>query len=171
MNRLIVIVGFMGCGKTEVANQLATRLSLQFIDLDSRITEVDGRSPAQLIREEGERLFRTIETRILTNVLSENESAVVALGGGAWTESVNRDLIREKPAVSVWLDTPFDICWERISTSNEDRPLGATRDEAHARFQRRLPLYQLADVRIGSNATDDPNTLALKIEAEIRKLI
>jgi len=170
MNRLIVVIGFMGCGKTEVASRLATRLSLPFIDLDDKITETQGRSPAQLIRERGEETFRTIETRVLSNVVRENRNGVVALGGGAWIESVNRDLIRDEHAVCVWLDTPFEVCWERIWTSSEDRPLGATREEANTRYEKRLPLYQLADIHIKSSATDDPDGLAARIELEITNL-
>src|SRR6185295_7318378 len=113
MSRLIVVVGFMGCGKTEVARRLATRLELPFIDLDDLITQTEGRSPAQLIREDGEQTFRKIETRVLTDLVERDEDAVVALGGGAWIESVNRQLISNSRAVSVWLDTPFEVCWER----------------------------------------------------------
>jgi len=160
----------MGCGKTEVASRLATRLSLHFIDLDDQITQTEGQSPAELIRERGEESFRTIETRVLSDVLRKNLNGVVALGGGAWIESVNRDLIRDKDAVCVWLDTPFEVCWERISTSNEDRPLGATRDEANTRYEKRLPLYQLADIHIKSSATDDPDGLAARTELEITNL-
>ena len=170
MNRLIVVIGFMGSGKTEVASRLATRLSLHFIDLDDQITQSEGQSPAQLIRERGEETFRRIETRILRDVLRENRKGVVALGGGAWIESANRDLIRNEHAVCVWLDTPFEICWERISTSSEDRPLGATQEEANSRYEQRLPLYQLADIHIKSSATDEPDGLAARTAVEITNL-
>ena len=58
----IVITGFMGCGKTRVARELARHLNLTMVDLDERITEKEGRSPAQLIVEEGEEAFRLIES-------------------------------------------------------------------------------------------------------------
>ena len=79
----IVITGFMGCGKTEVARSLAKRLNLQMTDLDELIAQIEGRTAAQLIREEGEHSFRAIETRTLRDLLDTNTDGVIALGGGA----------------------------------------------------------------------------------------
>ena len=119
LNEPVVITGFMGCGKTEVARQLAQRLKIEMADLDELITRTEGMTPARLIRERGERAFRTIETGVLNLLLNRNTAGVIALGGGAWIESVNREVIRNTGAISVWLDTPFDICWERIVASTE----------------------------------------------------
>src|SRR5919112_1602449 len=93
----IVITGFMGCGKSKVARELALRRDVVMVDLDEWITARVGRSPAQLINEDG--------------------------------------------CTTVWLDTPFAICWERIAASEEDRPLGRTREEARARYDLRKPIY------------------------------
>jgi shikimate kinase len=158
----IVITGFMGCGKSEVASRLATRLDQSFVDLDEVITKTTGRTPAQLIREEGEPAFRLLETQALRDVLN-NKPGVVALGGGAWIETVNRELIQSNEAVTVWLDTPFKICWERIASSSEDRPLGATREQASERYERRRPIYQLASIAITIAAQDDPELIAERI--------
>jgi shikimate kinase len=170
MSRLIVVVGFMGCGKTEVASRLATKLDLPFVDLDELITQSEGHSPAQLIREHGEQSFRAIETRVLTGLVERYQAAVVALGGGAWIEKANRQLITQIGAVSIWLDTPFEVCWKRISTSSDDRPLGATREEAETRYHKRLPIYQLADIAVSATAQADPDTLASRIQHDILKL-
>src|SRR5512144_658501 len=110
----IVITGFMGCGKTEVAQWLATQLGRTAIDLDDVITQREGKCPGRLIEEEGEVIFRSLETKALQNVLEANESAVIALGGGAWIQEVNRSIIDQSGGISVWLDTPFEICWQRI---------------------------------------------------------
>lgn len=153
----IVITGFMGCGKSKVARELALRRDVVMVDLDEWITTRVGRSPAQLINEDGERAFRTIETSALRDLLQSNEAGVIALGGGAWIEEANRKLIDEYDCVSVWLDTPFAICWERIAGSDEDRPLGKTREEAEERYALRKPIYQLAMIHIpvGSGETVD----------------
>ena len=151
----IVITGFMGCGKSKVARELARRRDVVMVDLDDWITARAGRSPAQLINEDGERAFREIETNALREVLQSGEAGVIALGGGAWIEEVNRELIEEYSCTSIWLDTPFEICWERISASEEDRPLGRTREEAEARYQRRKPIYELAMIHITAGSEDD----------------
>ncbi len=146
--RPIVITGFMGCGKSKVARELARRLNVSFVDLDEKITQREGRSPAQLIVEDGEPAFRAIESSTLREVLETKTAGVIALGGGAWIEEINRKLIGEYRCSSVWLDAPFELCWSRIETSAEDRPLGRTRTQALELYQRRRPLYQLAQFRI-----------------------
>jgi shikimate kinase len=150
----IVITGFMGCGKSKVARELAQRRNTVMVDLDDWITARAGRSPAQLINEDGERAFREIETNALRELLQSGEAGVIALGGGAWIEEVNRDLIEEYRCTSVWLDTPFEICWERIAASEEDRPLGRTRADAETLYDRRKPIYALAQLHIPVGADD-----------------
>ena len=153
MNRRIVIVGFMGCGKTTVAQALADHLACEMIDLDSFITETCGRSPAEIIGEESEGMFREIETKALHDVLANRNACVIALGGGTWTIERNRELIGQHDCLTVWLDVPFETCWQRITSSGETiRPLAPDRQVAHELYQTRQALYQLTSVRI--NATD-----------------
>src|SRR5215210_9074893 len=144
----IIITGFMGCGKTRVARELARRLDLELVDLDERITQNEGRSPAQLILEDGEPSFRIIESNTLRELLQKEGAAVIALGGGAWIEETNRDLINQFGCLSVWLDTPFEVCWSRIEASDDVRPLGKTREQAQTLYDRRRPIYELANIRI-----------------------
>ena len=146
--RPIVITGFMGCGKSKVAREVAHRLNVAMVDLDERITQRTGRSPAQLIVDDGEPAFRSVETATLSDVLESGEATVIALGGGAWIQEANRALIERHGCLSVWLDAPFDLCWARIESSEEIRPLGRTRDEALARYEQRRPIYQLAEVHV-----------------------
>ena len=166
-HRPIVITGFMGCGKTEVAGYLAKRLNVGMVDLDELITQTVGRSPAKLINEEGEPAFRVIETSALDQLLKQRSLGVIALGGGAWIESQNRVLIEQCKAISVFLDTLFEVCWSRIETSSEDRPLGRTKTEASELYQLRRPIYQLANICVTANVNDNPDFLASRIQVEI----
>jgi shikimate kinase len=160
----IVIIGFMGCGKTEVARALARRLDLPVIDLDVTIAQQQGRTAAQLIREDGEQAFRAIETKTLHALLESNRRAVIALGGGAWITELNRRLIDEYNCVSVWLDAPFDLCWQRIEASAEDRPLGRTREQAEQLYRERQPVYQQATLRVPVEAQESVETVVARIE-------
>jgi shikimate kinase len=160
----IVIIGFMGCGKTEVARALARRLDLPVIDLDVTIAQQQGRTAAQLIREDGEPAFRAIETKTLHALLESNRRAVIALGGGAWITELNRRLIDEYNCVSVWLDAPFDLCWQRIEASAEDRPLGRTREQAEQLYRERQPIYQQATLRVPVEAQESVETVVARIE-------
>lgn len=165
MARPIVITGFMGCGKSKVARALAESLDLSMIDLDHSITARTGRTPAQLIREDGESAFRSIESNALREVLHSGDAGVIALGGGAWIQSINRELINQYSGVTVWLDVPFEVCWTRIETAGEDRPLGQTRNQAAALYEQRQLVYQLATIRVPVLGNEDPDELIAQLRS------
>lgn len=162
-NRRIVIVGFMGSGKTTVAKALARKLDCEMIDLDSFITEREGRSPAEIIQNESEREFREIETSALTDVLAQGSNPVIALGGGAWTIEKNRELVHQNSCLTVWLDAPFALCWERISQSKNARPLAPNREATMRLFESRRDDYRLASLRIHVDDSDSAAMLANRI--------
>jgi shikimate kinase len=144
----IVIVGFMGAGKTTAARELARLLGCVEIDLDDHITRREGRTPRELIDGEGEPRFREIEARALEEVLGGGASRVVALGGGAWTIEAHREHVERAGCLSVWLDAPFDLCWRRIAHAHDGRPLARDRERARTLYDARRPLYALAGRRV-----------------------
>ena len=148
MLRPIVITGFMGSGKSRIARELSRHLEVTMVDLDDAITEREGKSPAELIVETGEPYFRSIESNVLRELLQTGAAAIISLGGGAWIEETNRKMIDEFSCLSVWLDEPFDVCWARIESSSEDRPLAKNREQALALYERRRPIYQLASIHV-----------------------
>lgn len=162
---MIVITGFMGSGKTKIARELARHLELSMIDLDDAITAREGKSAAQLIVEDGEPHFRAIESEVLRELLKSGTAGIIALGGGAWIQETNRNVINGYNCKTVWLDTPFDVCWERISASSEARPLGKTRDQALALYEQRRPIYQLAAIHVQNL---DLTALAKELAADER---
>lgn len=166
--RRIVIIGFMACGKTTVAKTLARQLDCGMIDLDSFITERNGRSAAEIIQEDGELVFREIETRALQDALENDDARVIALGGGAWTIAANRALVSQNDCLSVWLDAPFELCWERITASdNTIRPLAPDRESAARLYQFRRAVYELAGLKVNANQQRSIAEIASEIEAEV----
>ena len=164
MNRRIVILGFMGCGKTTVATELARQLECRFIDLDSFITESQGRSPAEIIEQDGEPAFRQIESLALAEVLKDRDGRVIALGGGTWSVPANRTLIALHDCLTVWLDAPFEICWQRIIDSSKTvRPLAPDRETAKARYDSRRADYGLAERQVSVNETDSAEKIASQV--------
>jgi len=161
--RRIVIVGFMGCGKTTAAQALARELDCDMIDLDSFIAEREGRSPAEIIQQDGEAAFRAIETQALRAALENNDARVLALGGGAWTIEANRALVTQHNCLSVWLDAPFDLCWERITSSGTVRPLALDRVAAETLYEDRRPTYQWTERRFEVSSEDSARMLADRI--------
>ncbi|HSS18554.1 MAG TPA: shikimate kinase [Pyrinomonadaceae bacterium] len=144
----LVIVGFMGSGKSSVGRELALRLNCGFVDLDTWIKRTHARSPKEIIEQDGEPRFRQLETAALRKILLRNETAILSVGGGAWAEAENRELIQASRAFTIWLDAPFELCWQRIETAPESRPLARTRADAEQLFRARLPTYQLTEARI-----------------------
>ena len=147
--RRIVILGFMACGKTTVGEELARQLNCGFVDLDSFISSREGRSPAEIITQDGQAAFRELETLALRDVLQDRQARVIALGGGTWMKAANRTMVALFDCITVWLDTPFETCWERISNSATVRPLAPDRETARKRFNERRAFYALADRGIG----------------------
>ncbi len=156
-DRRIVLVGFMGCGKTSVAEALAHHLGCEMVDLDSFIIKREGRSPAEIIEQDGESAFRDLESLALRDVLQARSVRIVALGGGTWTIH----------CLSIWLDAPFEVCWDHISEHREaNRPLAPDRDTAEIRYRSRRADYALADERIVANPGESSEIIAKKILAQ-----
>lgn len=164
----IFIIGFMGCGKTSVACELAALRNERWADLDDLVEKDDGRSPAEIITSDGEAVFRERETATLEKLLRSGDEGVIALGGGAWTIPRNRELIREHNGVAVWLDAPFELCWKRIEADGKARPLAPSRDVAHRLYSERRPIYKLAELSIVV-AGESPVEIAKKIAAVLQK--
>ena len=167
-DRRIVLLGFMGCGKTTVAEALAQRLGCAMIDLDSFITDREGRSPAEIIEQDGEDAFREIETRAMSEALANSKARVIALGGGAWMIEANRALAEKHDCLSVWLDAPFELCWERITASATTRPLAPERQRAESLYDSRRPTYGLAQVRIDSNEKKGLDGIVIEVETRVK---
>jgi shikimate kinase len=162
----IVIIGFMAAGKTTVARALAMRLDSAWLDLDEFINAREGCSVPAIINAEGELRFREIETEALRAALA-TDACVIALGGGAWMREVNRALIAQHDCVTIWLDAPFELCWQRINKSADVRPLAPDRATARARYDERRAFYQLAAHRFAANTAASADELAADILARL----
>jgi shikimate kinase len=149
--RRVVLVGFMGSGKSSVGKLLARRLGYRFLDLDRQIEQRAGRTVADLFREEGEQAFRTRE-REEARALLGLDRTVVAAGGGAFAHPDTRALLREG-ALTVWLRCDPDTLEARIRPDGS-RPLAGNRAIMRALLAEREPSYREADVTVdGSSGT------------------
>ena len=156
----------MGTGKTTIAYELGRQLNCLAVDLDVLITRREGRSPNEIIEQDGEDRFRELETQLLREVVGE-EARVIALGGGAWTIAENRRLIAEHGALTVWLDAPFELCWKRIEAGREARPLARSRELAQRLYDERRRVYELAGARIPVSKSEKIAEIARKVSDAI----
>ncbi|MCK9485255.1 MAG: 3-dehydroquinate synthase [Dehalococcoidia bacterium] len=121
--RQIVLVGLSGAGKSRVGRMLAERLGWPFVDTDDLITEREGRSPAELIPEQGEAAFRAVEAKVVAEA-SQREPAVIATGGGAFQRADNRRALAARGYVCFLDATPGELARRlREDPEAEARPL------------------------------------------------
>jgi shikimate kinase len=143
MPQSLVLVGFMGSGKSTAGRRAAEILEVEFIDLDARIEEMTGRSIEAIFEEQGEGRFRVFESAVLAKALAES-GRVVAVGGGAVMDDVNWALIRQGNVV-VRLKASDEATLARVG-DGQLRPLaggGKLRDQPEARAR----LLRLAAAR------------------------
>jgi len=144
-SKKVVLIGFMGVGKTSVARHLSMMMGLEKADLDYFIEEREGRLIADIITADGEARFREIETTNLKALLSGEGVPILSLGGGAWTIEENRLLLSAHGYTTVWLESTFEHCWLNIKFSRKERPLAQDKVRARKLFEERQRLYCLAD--------------------------
>lgn len=102
---MIVLVGFMGAGKSTVGRALAERLALPFVDSDLAVERATGRRVPEIFATEGEPAFRAREQAVIVDLL-QGEDAVLALGGGAVEDSGTRAALAGVPVVFLQIDLP-----------------------------------------------------------------
>lgn len=149
----VFLVGFMGSGKSSVGQELARRLQWEFIDLDARIESRERRTIPQIFQQDGEAAFRSAETHALCELVgSLQQNTIVALGGGAFVQQENRELIGHRP--SIFLDAPVDELWRRSSEDKEVRPLRRDREQFSRLYSERLPFYRQATATVETSGKD-----------------
>jgi shikimate kinase len=159
----IVLVGFMGAGKSTVGRLVARRLAYAFEDMDNRIEAHTGRTIAAIFREDGEPAFRALE-REEARTLSALPRRVVATGGGAFAQPETRALLQVK-AVTVWLRCDLETALARLPVDGA-RPLAMNRDIMRALLAERESSYRMADVLVDAGGA--PEQVAERVVALVR---
>ena len=153
----IVLIGFMGSGKSTVGRELHLRLGYPLTDMDYLIEETMGKKITEIFMEEGESAFRDYETLQLTEIAKQTDTRhIISTGGGIVIRPQNRSLLHKLGYV-VWLDAPEDVIFERTSR-NRDRPL-LNKDDARERITslmaERKPWYkETSHLRIDTAGLD-----------------
>ncbi|MEO0461584.1 MAG: shikimate kinase [Pseudomonadota bacterium] len=166
IDRPVVLVGLMGSGKSTVGRKLAAMIGRDFVDADDAIENAAQRSIAEIFEEFGEAYFRDGERRVIARLMEEN-SGVIATGGGAFIDPETRALILER-GIAVWIDCTIDTLVERTAR-RDHRPLlksGDPRTILTRLLTERSPFYSQAQVRVQSENGPHADT-ARAIIAEI----
>ena len=135
--RNLVLIGLPGSGKSTVGRALADLLGRDFVDLDDRVIERDGRSISEIFAQSGEHAFRELESAAVKEA-SECRGLVIATGGGCVLREQNVRRLRRHGRM-IFLDrTPDQL------TPTAGRPLADTREKLARLYRERLPLYREA---------------------------
>ncbi len=147
-NKIILLVGMMGCGKTSLGKILSKRLNLPFVDSDREIERASGCSISDLFATYGEKEFRMGEERIMERLL-KGPPCVLSSGGGAFLSEKTQN-ISKKYAISVWIRADVDLLSHRTE-GRKHRPLVPAKDNKKA-IERLVhdcyPLYANADLTL-----------------------
>jgi len=148
--RNLALVGFMGTGKSTVGRQLADDLDFEFVDTDELIESRTGRPISEIFAQNGEAVFRQLESQ-LVNELASKEKLVISTGGGLIVNPVNLASLKAHSLVVCLWASP-DAIWQRVR-SQTHRPLLATPeplDKIRALLAEREPHYRQADVLVNT---------------------
>ncbi len=118
----IILVGFMGCGKTTIGKKLSRLLQSKFIDTDTFFEKQNNISVFDFFSKYGEEKYREIERDILIKILNENNNAVISTGGGTPCSFDNMEIIN-KNGVSVYIKMSITSLTNRLKYSFKKRPL------------------------------------------------
>lgn len=147
-DKIILLVGLMGSGKTSVGKRLAQKLNLPFVDGDQEIERAAGLSLIDVLKCFGEEEYRAGEARVMKRLLS-GETCVLASGGGSFVCDQTRKLAKER-AVTIWLKADVDVLYSR-TTGRQHRPFlrgddSALKDKIESYIEEEYPYYSQADI-------------------------
>lgn len=162
----IILLGYMGSGKSTVGKELAEQISLPFLDLDDEIEKKENFKISEIFSQKGEIYFRKKETEVLSELLKSDENFILSLGGGTPCYGNNMQLVQDATSFSFYLNLSVGNLTERLSKEKSKRPLIASQaDDELAEFigkhlfERNL-FYQKANHVINCNGKNLEEVLA-----------
>jgi len=149
----IFLMGFMGSGKTHWGRQLSKKLEFPFFDLDEIIMQLANKSITEIFEQDGEEKFRILEKEALYMITESHDKFILACGGGTPCFFNNIDYMNQS-GVTVWINTPSEILFDRLIKEKSKRPLIKKLDEEqlHAFIFKKMAdrkiFYEQAKIKI-----------------------
>ena len=165
----VVLLGFMGSGKTTIGRHLAARLGWTFVDLDDEVEARAGERIEELFRTRGEAAFRALEAEAGAEVMGRART-VIAPGGG-WSMAPGRLESLPEGTLTVWLEITPETAVRRATRPGRLRPLLAGADpltQARRLLAEREPVYRRARLRLDAERAS-PKALAEAIAAHMER--
>jgi len=152
MKKNIVLIGFMGTGKTAVGRRLAVKLNYKFIDTDAEIENITGKTVAQIFARDGVIRFRS-EEALLVKKLARQEGLVISTGGGIVLNPENVCLLQEN-GILIGLAAAPEVIFERLK-NKRNRPLlakGNMKEQIVTLLEERRGAYDVAEYTVDTGA-------------------
>jgi shikimate kinase len=127
--RKIILLGYMGCGKSTIANRVSKITNIPFVDLDKNIEERTNLSINEIFEQRGEIYFRKLEREVLLDLLNTSGEIIIGLGGGTPCYANNHELLKEDNIMSIYLKASVDTLFERLVSKKSKRPLIANKTD------------------------------------------
>lgn len=119
----VVLIGYMGSGKSVVAKKLANQIGISAVELDEMIEKKCEMSIQELFSSKGELFFRKEEHQLFLNLLNDNNDMVISTGGGTPCYFNNHELLNGENVVSIYLKASIDTLYSRLLKGKQKRPL------------------------------------------------
>ncbi|MBR3662088.1 MAG: RdgB/HAM1 family non-canonical purine NTP pyrophosphatase [Alphaproteobacteria bacterium] len=161
IDKIILLVGLMGSGKTSVGKRLARRLSLPFVDGDQEIEKAAGLSLVDVLKCFGEQEYRAGEARVMKRLL-QGSPCVLASGGGSFVAQQTRDIAKDK-ALTIWLKADIDTLYHRTAGRTR-RPFllgdnATVKNKLKEYITEEYPYYSEADIVVETKQEDVEKTV------------
>jgi len=125
----IILLGYMGSGKSTIAKSLAAKVGLPHLDLDEIIEKRENTTLKKLFANKGELYFRKVEHEVLSELMNNKNSFILSLGGGTPCYANNHETVKGENKESIYLSASIDTLYARLHNENENRPLIANKSE------------------------------------------
>jgi shikimate kinase len=129
----IILLGYMGCGKSTIANKLSGKIQIPYVDLDEFIEKKTNLTINQIFENHGEIYFRKLEHTHFVELLNHPEEIIIGLGGGTPCYANNHELLKGDHVTSIYLKASIDTLYKRLVSNKAKRPLIADKNEEEMR--------------------------------------
>ena len=125
----IILLGYMGCGKSTIAVKLSKSIKIPFVDLDEKIEEKANLSINAIFEKRGEIYFRKLEHEVFVELLNSPNQLIIGLGGGTPCYANNHELLKGENVSSIYLKASIETLFDRLSVNKSKRPLIAHKND------------------------------------------
>ncbi len=163
MKNNIVLVGFLGTGKTTIGRRVASKMGLDFYDTDEYIRKCENMTIAEIMTRKGEKYFEGAQRFAVTNIC-ENDRILIATGGSTVSDTANRETL-QKNGIFVWLRAKPETIYENTKNSHNKRVelVGKTVEEIAAILAEKEKDYQCADITVDVDETRNIDLIVDKV--------